>query len=47
MGSRVGIDSDMVVVIFITLMYLPIVLGMLFYFKNKWCDLQEQKVSRI
>ena len=39
MGSRVGIDSGMVVVIFISLMYLTIVFGMLFYVKNDWCDL--------
>ena len=39
MGSRIGIDSGMVVVIFISLMYLTIVFGMLFYVKNDWCDL--------
>ena len=39
MGSRGGIDSGMVVVIFISLMYLTIVFGMLFYVKNDWCDL--------
>ena len=39
MGGRVGIDSGMVVVIFISLMYLTIVFGMLFYVKNDWCDL--------
>ena len=36
---RMSIDTGMVVVIFISLMYLTIVFGMLFYVKNDWCDL--------
>jgi hypothetical protein len=34
-----SIDSGMVVVIFIILMYMGIVFGLLFYIKNDWCDL--------
>ena len=37
--QRVSVDSGMVVVIFICLMYLVLVFGLLFYVKNDWCDL--------
>ena len=33
-----GVDSGMVVVIFIGMMYMVLVFGMLFYVKNDWCD---------
>ena len=36
---RVRVDSGMVVVIFICLMYIVLVFGLLFYVKNDWCDL--------
>ena len=40
-GKRVkmSIDSGMVVVVFISLMYMSLVFGLLFYVKNDWCDL--------
>ena len=37
--QRFSVDSGMVVVIFICLMYLVLVFGLLFYVKNDWCDL--------
>ena len=37
--QRVSVDSGMVVVIFICLMYLVLVFGLLFYVKNDWCNL--------
>ena len=37
--SRVKVDSGMVVVIFICMMYIVLVFGLLFYVKNDWCDL--------
>ena len=36
---RMSIDTGMVVVIFISLMYMVLVFGLLFYVKNDWCDL--------
>jgi hypothetical protein len=33
------LDSGMVVVILISMMYIVLVFGLLFYVKNKWCDL--------
>ena len=39
MGKMISIDSGMVVVIFISLMYMMLVFGLLFYVKNDWCDL--------
>ena len=36
---RMSVDSGMVVVIFICLMYIVLVFGLLFYVKNDWCDL--------
>ena len=39
MGKMISIDSGMVVVIFISLMYMVLVFGLLFYVKNDWCDL--------
>ena len=36
---RMSIDTGMVVVIFISLMYMVLVFGLLFYVKNEWCDL--------
>ena len=37
--QRVSVDSGMVVVIFICLMYIVLVCSLLFYVKNDWCDL--------
>ena len=34
-----SVDSGMVVVVFISCMYLGIVFGLLFYVGNEWCDL--------
>ena len=39
MVKMISIDSGMVVVIFISLMYMVLVFGLLFYVKNDWCDL--------
>ena len=39
MVGKVPIDSGMVVVVFISLMYLSLVFGLLFYVQNDWCDL--------
>ena len=36
---RMQVDSGMVVVIFICMMYIVLVFGLLFYVKNDWCDL--------
>ena len=33
------VDSGMIVVVFISLGYLVLVFGLLFYVKNEWCDL--------
>ena len=37
--GRIQVDSGMVVVIFICMMYIVLVFGLLFYVKNDWCDL--------
>ena len=37
--ERLTLDSGMVVVMFICLMYIVLVFGLLFYVKNDWCDL--------
>ena len=34
-----AVDTGMVVVIFISLMYMVLVFTLLFYVKNDWCDL--------
>ena len=34
-----SVDTGMVIVIFISLMYMVLVFGLLFYVKNDWCDL--------
>ena len=34
-----AVDTGMVVVIFISLMYMVLVFSLLFYVKNDWCDL--------
>ena len=34
-----SVDSGMIVVIFICLGYLLLVIGLLFFVKNDWCDL--------
>ena len=34
-----SVDTGMVIVIFISLMYLVLVFGLLFYVENEWCDL--------
>eukprot|EP00092_Neocalanus_flemingeri_P037187 GFUD01040487.1.p1 GENE.GFUD01040487.1~~GFUD01040487.1.p1 ORF type:complete len:133 (-),score=31.44 GFUD01040487.1:99-497(-) len=36
---KMSVDTGMVVVIFISLMYIVLVFGLLFYVKNEWCDL--------
>ena len=40
-GSRccLSIDTGMIVVLFICIMYIILVFGLLFYVKNEWCDL--------
>ena len=40
-GSRccVSVDTGMIVVLFICIMYITLVFGLLFYVKNEWCDL--------
>ena len=38
-GRKMAVDTGMVVVIFIIVMYMAIVFGLLFYIKNDWCDL--------
>ena len=35
----IAVDTGMVVVIFISMMYIVMVFTMLFYVKNEWCDL--------
>ena len=35
----ISIDTGMVVVIFISMMYIGLVFILLFYVKNEWCDL--------
>jgi hypothetical protein len=37
--NRMAVDTGMVVVIFISMMYIVLVFGLLFYVKNDWCDL--------
>ena len=39
MTAMASIDTGMVVVVFISLMYMVLVFGLLFYVKNDWCDL--------
>ena len=34
-----SLDSGMIVVIMISMMYMVLVFGLLFYVKNDWCDL--------
>ena len=36
---RMSVDSGLVVVIFVCLMYIMLVFGLLFYVENDWCDL--------
>ena len=36
---KMSVDSGMVVVIIISMMYMVLVFGLLFYVKNDWCDL--------
>ena len=36
---RMSLDSGMIVVIMISMMYMVLVFGLLFYVKNEWCDL--------
>merc|ERR1712137_328245 len=38
-GEKFSVDSGMIVVIFICLGYLLLVIGLLFFVKNDWCDL--------
>ena len=37
--QRMSVDSGMVVLIFICLIYIVLVFGLLFYVKNDWCVL--------
>ena len=37
--NKMAVDTGMVVVIFIIMMYIVLVFGLLFYVKNDWCDL--------
>ena len=37
--NKMAVDTGMVVVIFISMMYIVLVFGLLFYVKNDWCDL--------
>ena len=37
--NRMSLDSGMIVVILISMMYMVLVFGLLFYVKNDWCDL--------
>ena len=37
--NKMEVDTGMVVVIFISMMYIVLVFGLLFYVKNDWCDL--------
>ena len=34
-----SVDTGMVVVVVISMMYMVLVFGLLFYVKNEWCDL--------
>ena len=34
-----SVDTGMIIVIFISLMYIVLVFGLLFYVGNEWCDL--------
>ena len=36
-GDRWGLDSGLVVVLFITAVYVFLVFGLFFYVKNEWC----------
>ena len=36
---KISVDTGMVVVIFISMVYMVLVFGLLFYVKNDWCDL--------
>ena len=36
---NISMDTGMVVVIFISMMYIVLVFILLFYVKNEWCDL--------
>ena len=43
--GRGKVDSGMVVVIFICMMYIVLVFGLLFYVKNDWCDLHFKNMT--
>jgi hypothetical protein len=36
---NMSLDSGLIVVIMISMMYMVLVFGLLFYVKNDWCDL--------
>ena len=42
---RISVDSGMIVVILISMMYMVLVFGLLFYVKNDWCDLLFQNFT--
>ena len=37
--NNMSVDCGMIVVIMISMMYMVLVFGLLFYVKNDWCDL--------
>ena len=40
-----SVDTGMVIVIFISMMYLAMVFVMLFYVGNEWCDLLHKNMT--
>ena len=42
---RISVDTGMVIVIFISMMYLAIVFVLLFYVGNEWCDLLHKNMT--
>ena len=45
MRLRMSVDTGMVIVIFISMMYLAIVFILLFYVDNEWCDLLHKNMT--
>ena len=42
---RISVDTGMIMVIFISMMYLAIVFILLFYVDNEWCDLLHKNMT--
>ena len=42
---RISVDTGMIIVIFISMMYLAIVFVLLFYVGNEWCDLLHKNMT--